>query len=136
MKWLSYDQTTEHVRKQRHYFANKSPFSQGYGFSSGHVWIWELDYKESWMPKNWCFWTVVLEKTLDSALDGKEIQPVHPKGNHSWVFMGRTDVEAEIPLLLPPDAQSWLIWKDPDAGEDRGQEVKGVTEDKMIGWLQ
>ena len=99
-----------------------------------HVWVWELDYKESWAPKNWCFWTVVLEKTLDSPLDCKEIQPVHPNGDQSWVFIGRTDVEAETPVLWPPDAKSWLIWKDPDAGNDWGQEEKGMTEDEMVGW--
>ena len=98
-----------------------------------YVWMWELDSKESWAPKNWCFWTVVLEKTLESPLDCKEIQPVHPEGNQSWVFMGRTDVEAETPILWPPDAKSWLIWKDPDAGKDWGQE-KGTTEDEMVGW--
>ena len=103
--------------------------SQGYGFSSSHVWMWELDYKESWALKNWCFWTVVLEKTLESPLDCKEIQPVHPKGDKSWVFIGRTDVEAET----PPDAKSWLIWKDPDAGKDWGQEKKRMTEDEMAG---
>ena len=94
----------------------------------------ELDYKESWAPKNWCFWTVVFEKTLESPLDCKEIQPVHPKGNQSWVFIGRTDVEAEIPILWPPDVKSILIWKDPDAGRDWGQEEKGTTEDEMVGW--
>ena len=99
--------------------------SQGYGFSSGHVWMWELDYKESWVPKNWCFWTVVLEKIIESPLDCKEIQPVHPKGNRSWVFIGRTDVEAESPVLWPPDTKGWLIGKDPDAGKDWGQEEKG-----------
>ena len=87
-------------------------------FSSSHVWIWELDYKESWVPQNWCFWTVVLEKTLESPLDCKEIQPIHPKGDQSWVFIGRTDVEAETPILWPPDVKSWLIGKDPDAGKD------------------
>ena len=103
---------------QRHYFANKSPSSQGYGFSSGHVWMWELDCEESWELKNWSFWTVVLEKTLESPLDCKEIQPVHPKWDQSWVFTGRTDVEAETPILWPPDAESWLIGKDPDFGKD------------------
>ena len=98
--------------------ANKGPSSQGYGSSSSHVWMWELDYKESWALKNWCFWAVVLEKTLESPLDCKEIQPVHPKGNQSSVFSGRTEVEAETPILWPPDAKSWLIWKDPDAGKD------------------
>ena len=113
---------------------NKAPSSQGYGFSSSQVQMWELDYKESWAPKNWCFWTVVLKKTVESPLDCKEIQPVHPKGDQSWVFIGRTDVEAEIPILWPPDAKSWLIWKDPDAGRDWGQEEKGTTEDEMVGW--
>ena len=104
------------------------------GFSSGHVWMWELDYRESWVLKIWHFWSVVLEKTLESPWDCKEIQPVHPRGDQSWLFIGRTDVEAETPLLWPPDAQSWLIWKDPDAGKDWGQEEKGTTEDDMVGW--
>ena len=99
-------------------------------FSSGHVWMWELDYKESWAPKNWYFWTVMLEKTLESTLDCKEIQPVHPKGDQSWVFIGRKDAEAETPILWPPHMKSWLIGKDPDARRDWGQE-KGTTEDKM-----
>ena len=107
----SYDQPRQHIKKQRHYFVNKRPFSQGYGFSSGHVWMWELDYKESWALKNWCFWTMVLEKTLESPLNCKEIQPVHPKGDQSWVFIGSTDAEAEAPILWPPDEKSWLIWK-------------------------
>ena len=94
----------------------------------------ELDYKESWALKNWCFWTVVLEKTIEGPLDCKEIQPVHPKGDWSWVFIGRTDVEAETPILWPPDVKSWLIWKDPAAGKDWGQEEKGTTEDEMVGW--
>ena len=122
------------ILKSRGYFVNKGPSSQGYGFSSSHVWMWELVYKESWVPKNWWFWTVVLEKTLESPLDCKEIQPVHPKGNQSWVFSGRTDVEAEAPILWPPDAKSWLIWKDPDAGKDWRQEEKGMTKDEMVGW--
>ena len=122
------------IFKSRHYFANKGPSSQGYGFSSSHVWIWELNCKESWAPKNWCFWTVVLEKTLESPLDYKEIQPVHPKGDQSWVFTGRTDAEAETPILWPPHVKSWLIWKDPDAGRDWGQEEKGKTEDETVGW--
>ena len=105
-----------------------------YGFSCGHVWMWELDYKESWVPKNWCFWNVVLEKTLESPLDCKEIQLVHPKGDQFWVFFGRTDVEAETPILWLPDAKSWLIRKDPDAGKDWGQEEKGDIEDEMAGW--
>ena len=127
----SYDQPRQHIQKQRHYFANKGPSSQGYGFSSGHVWMWELDCEESWAPKNWCFWTVVLDKALESPLNCKEIQPVHPRGDQSWVFIGRTDVEAETPVLWPPHAKSWLIWKDPDAGKDWGQEEKGTTEDEM-----
>ena len=122
------------MKKQRHYFANKGLSSQSYIFPSGHVWMWELDYKESWVLKNWCFWTVVLEKTLESALDCKDIQPVHSKGDQSWVFIGRTDPEAETPIVWPPDAKSWLIWKDPDAGKDLKQEEKGTTEDEMVGW--
>ena len=105
---------------------------QSYGFSSGHVWMWELDYKESLAQKNWCFWTVVLEKMLKSPLDSKEIQPVNPKGDQSWVFIRRTDVEAETPILWPPDVKSWLIWKDSDAGKDWGQEKKGTIEDEMV----
>ena len=102
----SYDQARQHAKKQRHYFADKSPSSQNYSFSSSRVWMWELDYKESYSPKNWCFWTVVLEKTLESPLDCKEIQPVHPKWNQSWVFIGRTDAEAETLILWPPDAEN------------------------------
>ena len=98
------------------------------------VWMWELDYEESWTQKNWCFWTMVLEKTLESPLDCKEIQTVHPKGDQSWVFVGRTDVEAETPILWPPDAKGWLIGKDPDAGKDWGQEEKGMTVDEMARW--
>ena len=96
--------------------------------------MWELDYKKSWRPKTWCFWTVVLENTLESPLDSKEIQPVHPKGDQSWVFIGRIDIEAETPVLWPPDAKSWLIGKDPDAGRDWEQVEKGMTEDEMAGW--
>ena len=129
----SYDQPRKLIKKQRHYFANKCQSSQSYDFSSSHVQMWELDYKESWVPKNWCFWILVLEKTLESPLDCKEIQPVHPKGNQSWIFIGRADDEAETPLLWPPDAKNWLIWKDPDAGKDWRQE-KGMTEDEMVGW--
>ena len=131
-------QPRQHIKKQRHYFANKSPSSQSYGFSSSHVWMWELDYKERWVPKNWCLWTVVLEKTPESPLDCKEIQPVHPKGNQSWVFIGRTDAEAETLILWPPDGKSWLIWKDPDAWKDWRQEEKGPTVDEIVGehhWL-
>ena len=121
----SYNQPRQHIKKQREYFANKGPSSQGYGFSSSHVWMWELDYKESWALKNWCFWSVVLEKTLETwteiPLDCKEIQPVHPKGNQSWIFFGRTDAEDEIPILWPPDAKNRLNWKDPDAGKEGGR---------------
>ena len=107
--------------------------SQSCGFSSSHVWMWELEYKESWALKNWCFWIVVLEKTLESPLDCKEIQPVHPKGDQCWVFIGRTVAEAETPILWPPDVKSWLVWKDPDIGKDWGQEERGTTEDEMVG---
>ena len=126
----------QYIKKQRYYFSNKGPSSQGYSFSSGHVWMWELDYKESWAQKNWCFWTVVFEKTPESPLDCEEIQPVHPKGDQSWVFIGRTGAEAETPVLWPPDAKGWLIWKDPHAGKYWGQEEKGTTEDEMVGWHQ
>ena len=124
----------QHIKKQRHYFTNKGPSSQGYCFSNSHILMWELDSKESWAPKNWCFWTVALEKTLESPLDCKEIHPVHPKWDQSWVFIGRTDAEAETPVLWPPHAKSWLIGKDPDAGRDWGQEDKGMTEDETAGW--
>ena len=110
------------------------PSTQSYGFSSSHVWMWELVYKESWAPKNWCFWTVVLEKTFESPLDYKDIQPVHSEGDQSWDFFGRNDAKAEAPILWPPDAKNWLIGKDPDAGKDRRQEEKGTTEDEMVGW--
>ena len=130
----SYDQSREHIKKQRHYFANKGPSSQSYGFSSSHIWMWELDYEEGWVLKNWCFWTVVLEKTLESPLDCKEMQPVHPKGNQSWIFIGRTDAKAEAPILCPPNAKKWLTGKDPDAGKDWRQEEKGMTEDEIVGW--
>ena len=126
----------QHIKKQRHYFFNKGPSSWDYGFSSGHVWIWELDFGKSRLLKNWCFWTVVFEKTLESPLDCKEIQPVHPKGDQSWVFIGMTDAEAETPILWPPHVKSWLIGKDPDAGKDWEQEEKGTTEDEMAGWYQ
>ena len=110
--------------------ANKDPSSQSYGFSSSRVWMWESDYKESWVLENWCFWTVVLEKTLESPLDCKEIQPVHPKGNQSW----KTYAEVETPILWPPDVKNWLLWKAPDHGKDWRQEEKGMTEDEMVGW--
>ena len=130
----SYDQPRQHSKKQRHYFANKGPCSPSYGFSSNYVCMWELDRKEGWALKNWCFWTVVLEKTHESYLDYKEIQPVHPKGDQSWVFIGRTDVEAEAPILWSPDAKRWLIRKDPDAGKHQRQEEKGATEAEMVVW--
>ena len=130
----SYDLGRLNIKKQRHYFANKDPSSQSYGFSSTHIWMWELDYKESWAPKNWCFWIAVLEKTLESPLDCKEIQPVHPKGNQSWIFIGRTDAEAKAPVLWPPDAKNWLTGKDSHAGKDWRQEEKGMREDEMVGW--
>ena len=122
------------ILKSRHYFAKKGPSSQRYGFSNSLVWMWELDYKESWALKNWCFWTVVSEKTLESPLDSKEIQPIHPKGNQSWIFIGRTDAEAETPILWPPDAKNWLIRKDPDPGKDWRWEEKWMTEDENVGW--
>ena len=117
-----------------HYFANKGPSSKSYGFSSSHVWMWVLDYKESWAPQNWCFWTVVLEKILESPLDYKEIQPVHPKGDQSWIFIGRIDAEVETPILWPPVAKNWLVGKDFDPGKDWRWEEKGTTEDEMVRW--
>ena len=114
----SCNQPIQHIKKQRYYFANKGPYNQSYGFPSSHVWMWQLDHKESWARKNWCFWTMVLEKTLESPLDCKEIQPVNPRRNQSWIFIGRTDAGAETPILWPPDAKNWLIWKDPDPGKD------------------
>ena len=122
------------VFKGRHHFADKGASSQSYGLSSSHVQMWELDHKEGWAPKNWCFWTAVLEKTLESPLDGEEIKPVNPKGNQPWIVIVRTDAEVEAPILWPPDAKSQLIGKDPDAGKDWGQEEKGTTEDEMVGW--
>ena len=129
----SYDQPIQHIQKQRHYFANKGPSSQIYGFSISHVWMWELAYKEGWALKNWCFRIVVLEMTLEGPLDCQEIQPVNPEGNQSWIFIARTDAEAETPILWPPGATNWLIWKDSDAGKDWRQE-KGTAEDEMVGW--
>ena len=127
-----FDQPRQHIKKHRHYCVNKGLSGQGYGFSSRHVWMWELDYKESWAPKNWWFGTVVLEKTLESPC--KEIQPVYPKGDQSWVFFGRNDAEAETSVLWPPHAKSWLIGRDSHDGRDCGQEEKGKTEDEMAGW--
>ena len=121
------------ILEKRHYFANRGPSSQGYGFSSGHVCIWELDYKESWVQKNWCFWTMVLEKTLESPLECEEIHPVHPKGNQSWIFTVRTDAEAETPILWPPDAEELTHRENPDTGQD-WRCGNGTTEDEMVGW--
>ena len=121
------------LKSQRHYFANKVPSSQSFGFSSSHVWMWELDCEESWVLKNWCFWTVILEKTPQGPLNSKEIQPVHPIGNQSWIFVGRTDAEAETPVLWPPDVRNWLIWTDPNAGKDWRQK-KRMTEDETVEW--
>ena len=134
----TYDQPRQHVKKQRHYFANKGPCSQSYGFSCSHIWIWEVDHKEGWTPKNWCFWTVMLEKTVESPLECKEIEPVNPKGNQSWISIAKTDAEAETPIIWPPDVKKWLTGKDPGAGKDWRQEEKGMTEDEMDGchhWL-
>ena len=133
----SYDKPRQHIKKQRHHFANKSLYSHSYGFSSSHVWdpdVWELDHNEGWALKNWCFRIVVLEKTLESSLDNREIKPVNLKGNQPWILIGRTDAKAETPVLWPPHAKSWFIGKDPDAGRDWGQEEKGMTEDEMAGW--
>ena len=130
----SSDKSRQHMKKQKHYFTDKGPSSQSYGFSSSHLWMWEMDHRESLTPKNWCFWTVVLEKTLESPLDCKEIQPVNPKGNQSWIFIGRTNAETETPIFWPPDAKNWLTGKNPDAGKDWRQDEKGTTEDEMVGW--
>ena len=123
----------ESILKSRD-ITNKGPSSQNYGFSSGHVWMWELGHKESWALKNWSFWTVVLEKTLESALDYNEIQSVHSEGDQPWDFFGKNDANAETPVLQPPHGKSWLIGKDSDAGRDWGQEEKGTPEDEMAGW--
>ena len=130
----NYNKPRQHFKKQRHYFANKGLSSQGYGFSSSHVWMWELDRKESWALKNRWFWTVLLGKTLESPLHCKEIKPVNPKGNQSWIFVRRADAKAEVPIPWPPDAKSQLIGEDPDAGKDWRQKEKGTTEDEMVGW--
>ena len=126
----SYDKPIQHIKKQRHCFVDKSPSSQSYGFSSTHIWMWELDRKESWAPKNWCFWTVVLEKTLESPLECKKIKPVNCKGDQSWIFIRNTGAEAKATILWPPHAKSQLIKKDPDAGKNCRQEEKGLTR----GW--
>ena len=140
MKWKdiswkkSYDTPRQHIKKQRHLFADKGASSQSYGFSSHHVQMWELDHKEGWVLKNWCFWTVVLEKTLESPLDCKEIKPVSPHGNQLWISIGRTDAKAEAPVLWPCDVKRQLIGKDADAGQDWRQEEKGTIEDEMVEW--
>ena len=128
-------QPRQHIEKQRRYFANKGPSHQGYGFSSSHVCMWELDYKESWALKNWCFWSVVLEKTLESPLDCKDIQPVHPKGDQSWMFIGGTNAEAETSILWPSDAKSWLIWKDPDAETSNKSILKEISPECSLEGL-
>ena len=119
---------------QGHWFANKGPYNQSYGFSSSHIWMWELDHKEGRASKNWCFWTVVLEKTLENPLDCNGIKPVNPKENQPWILIGSSNAEAEAPVLWPPDVKSWLFRKDPDAGKDWRQEKKATTEDEMVGW--
>ena len=128
----NYDQYRQHIKKQRHYFANKGPYNQSYGFSSSQVWMWELDYKESWVLKNWCFWPVVLEKTLESPLDCKEVQPVHPKGNQSWMFIERTDVEAETSILWPPEWRTDSLEKTLMLGKIEGRRRRGW---QMVRWL-
>ena len=129
---LPFNTPRQHIQKQRHYFANKGLSSQGYGFSCGHVWMWELNCEEGWVPKNWCFWTVVLEKTLESPLDCKEIKPVNPKGNQSWIFIGRTDAEAETPVFWPPDEKNWLIWKTLMLGKIEGKRRRW---EQRMRWL-
>jgi len=135
-KWLTLQKKAiinlDSILKSGHHLANKDPYSQSYGFFSSHVQMWELDHKEGWVPKNWWFQIVVLEKTLESPTDSKEVKPVHPKRNQPWILIGRTDAEA--PILWPPDAKSQLIGKDPDAGKDWRQKEKRATEDEMIGW--
>ena len=135
LNWWSYPNADIYmeIEKQRLYFVDKGPYSQNYGFSNSHVGMWELDHKGSWASKNWRFWTVALEKTLESPSDCK-IKPVSPKGSQSWILIGRTEAEAEAPILWPPDVKNWLIRKDPDAGKDWRLEEKGPTEDEMVGW--
>ena len=134
LEWVAISFSNQYIKKQTHYFADKGLSSQSYGFSSSRVWMWELDYKDSRAPKNWCFWTVVLEKTLESPLDCKVIQPINPEGNQSGIIIGKTDAEVETPILWPLNAKNWLIWKDPNAGKDWRQQEEGTTEDKMVGW--
>ena len=134
----SYDKPGQCFKKQSHHFSNKGLSSQSYGFSSSHVGMWEFDHKEGWMPEHGCFQTVVLEKNFESSLESKEIKPVNPKGNQPWIFIGRTDTDAEVPILWPLDLKSWLIGKDPDARKIWGQEDEGATEVEMLGryhWL-
>ena len=131
----SYDQPRQPIKKQRHYFADKGPSNQSYGFSSSCIWMWEFHHEERWAPKNWYFWNLVLEKTLESSLDCKVIKLVNPQGNQSWIFIGRTDAESETQILWPPDAKTWLIGKDPDAGKDWRQEEKGTMEDEVVGCI-
>ena len=128
----SYAKCRQHVKKQRHYFANKGPSNQSYGPSCSHVWMWELEHKVSWVLKNWCFWTVVLEKPLESPLDCKGIKPVNPKGNQPWIFIERTNAEPEAQILCPPDVKNYIIGKDPDAGKDWRQEEKGMAGDEVV----
>ena len=130
----SYDQPRQHIKKQRHYFANKGLYSLSYSFSSSHVWMLELHYKASSALKNWCFWTVMFGKTVERLLSCKEIKPVNPQGNQSWIFIGRTDAEAETSILWPHDVKNWLLGRDPDAGEDWRQEEKGTAEEEIVGW--
>ena len=130
----SYDQPRKHIKKQRHYFVNKDASRQSYGFSSSRVWMWDLDYIESWVPKNWCFWTVILEKTLESPMECKEIKPVHPKENQSWIFIGKTDTEAETSIVWSPDTKNWLIGKDPMSWERLKAGRKGDNRG-WDGWM-
>ena len=131
----SYEKHRWHIKKQKNHLWTRSVESKLW-FSCSHVRMWELGHRDSWVPKNWYFWTVVLEKTLESPLDCKEIKSVDPKGNHPWIFFRRTDIEAEATILQPTDAKNWLIGKDPDAGKDWGQEEKGATEGEMFGWYR
>ena len=128
----SFDKSRQHIKKQRHYFADTGPYSQSYGFSSSHVWMWELDHKEGWESKNWCLGIVMLQKTPESPLDCKEMKPVNPKGNQPWIFIGGTDAKAKAPIVWPPGTKSLFIEKDPDAGKDWRQKQKGVIEDELI----
>ena len=131
----SYNKARQHIKKHRHHFADKGPYSQNHGFSSSHVWMWELDHKEGLMPKSWCFWTVVLEKALESPLDSRETKPVSPKGHQPWIFIRKTDAEAEAPILWPPDVKSQLTEKDPDAGKNWRRE-KGMGDRGWDDWME